>query len=249
MSYNWNWSVFLNESPAVGLNYAQYLLQGAAWTLAVAILALIISLAAGCVVGVLRTTDNAYLAGCARAYVEIFRNVPLLVQLFVWYFVFPELLPTSVGSAIKQSPNAAFYTAVICLGLYTSPRIAEQLKSGIQSLGRGQRMAGLALGFSSWQTYRYVILPMAFRIVVPPLTSEFLGIIKNSAVAMTIGLLELTGAARSMQEFTFQTFEAFAAATVLYLIINIVVVGLMHVVEKHSSIPGYTALRPNAQAT
>ena len=103
---------------------------------------------------------------------------------------------------------------MLCLGIYTSVRVAEQVKAGIQSLPRGQGMAGTALGLTLAQTYRYVLLPQAFRIILPPLTSEFMNIIKNSSVALTIGLLELTGRARAMQEFSFQVFEAFAAATV-----------------------------------
>jgi glutamate/aspartate transport system permease protein len=127
---------------------------------------------------------------------------------------------------------------VVCLGIYTSVRVAEQVRAGIQSLPRGQRMAGIALGLTLPQTYRFVLLPMAFRIILPPLTSEFLNVIKNSSVALTIGLLELTGRARAMQEFTFKVFEAFAAATVIYLITNMVVVLLMRVLERRVRVPG-----------
>jgi glutamate/aspartate transport system permease protein len=127
---------------------------------------------------------------------------------------------------------------VLCLGIYTSVRVAEQVRAGIQSLPRGQRMAGIALGLTLPQTYRFVLLPLAFRIILPPLTSEFLNVIKNSSVALTIGLLELTGRARAMQEFTFKVFEAFAAATVIYLITNMVVVLLMRVLERRVRVPG-----------
>src|SRR5262249_3283529 len=143
--------------------------------------------------------------------------------MFLWYFVLPELLPTALGDWLKQLPDASFYTAVVALGFYTSARIAEQVRAGITSLARRQRMAALALGLTVPQTSGYRRLPMAYRIILPPLTSEFLNIIKNSAVALTIGLMELTARARAMQEFTFQVFEAFTAATVIYLIINIVV--------------------------
>jgi glutamate/aspartate transport system permease protein len=102
-------------------------------------------------------------------------------------------------------------------------------------------MAGTALGLTLTQTYRYVLLPMAFRIVIPPLTSEFLNIIKNSAVALTIGLMELTARARSMQEFSFQVFEAFTAATLIYIFVNIIVVNLMRLMEKRVAVPGFIA--------
>src|SRR5258706_10464703 len=125
--------------------------------------------------------------------------------------------------------------------MYTSVSVAEQVKAGIQSLPRGQGLAGTALGLTLPQTYRFVLLPMAFRIVMPPLTSEFLNIIKNSSVALTIGLLELTGRARAMQEFSFKVFEAFTAATGIYLLTNLVVGLLMRALENKVRVPGLIA--------
>jgi glutamate/aspartate transport system permease protein len=137
---------------------------------------------------------------------------------------------------------------VLCLGIFTSVRVAEQVKAGIMSLPRGQRMAGTATGLTQTQTYRYVILPQAFRIILPPITSEFMNVIKNSSVALTIGLLELTGRARSMQEFSFRVFEAFATATVIYLLTNLVVVLLMRALEKKVRVPGLIAAGGAARA-
>jgi glutamate/aspartate transport system permease protein len=163
--------------------------------------------------------------------------------MFLWFFVFPEFLPKGLGDSIKQMapPWSSYIPAVLCLGVFTSVRVAEQLRAGIQSLPRGQRMAGTAMGLTQYQTYRYVILPQAFRIIMPPLTSEFMNVIKNSSVALTIGLLELTGRARAMQEFSFQVFEAFAAATVIYLITNLVVVLGMRTLERKIRVPGLIA--------
>lgn len=242
MKYNWNWGIFFELSPDGARTYLQTLLIGTGWTLATAMSAWIIALTLGSIVGVLRTTPRPWVVRLANGYVETFRNIPLLVQMFLWYFVLPEIVPQSIGTWLKQLPNASFYTAVVCLGLYTSARVAEQIKAGILSLRSGQRMAGLAVGFTLPQTYRYVLLPMAFRIILPPLTSEFLNIIKNSAVALTIGLVELTAAARSMQEFSFQVFEAFTGATVIYIVINVIVVNLMRVLEKRVAVPGYISL-------
>src|SRR6478735_9500547 len=239
MNYNWNWGIFFQLSPDGTYTYLQLLLFGAGWTLATALLAWAIALSVGAIVGVIRTSPNPWLVRLGNAYVELFRNIPLLVQMFLWYFVLPELVPSAIGDWLKQSTNASFYNAVICLGLYTSARVAEQVKAGILSLRTGQRMAGLAMGLTFLQPYRYVLLPMAFRISLPPLTSEFLNTIKNTAVAITIGLIELTGEARSMQEFSFQVFEAFTAATVLYLLINFVVVTGMRLLERKVAIPGY----------
>ena len=134
--------------------------------------------------------------------------------MFLWYFVLPEVVPTRIGDAIKQTARRARSTRRwSCLGFFTASRVAEQVRAGIQSLPRGQRMAGTAMGFTTYQTYRYVLLPNAYRIILPPMTSEFLNNLKNTSVALTIGLLELTARARSMQEFSFQVFEAFTAAT------------------------------------
>ena len=192
MSYNWNWGIFFQLSPDGTYTYLQLLLFGAGWTLATALLAWVIALSVGAIVGVIRTAPVPWLVRLGNAYVELFRNIPLLVQMFLWYFVLPEVMPQAIGDWLKQSSNASFYNAVICLGLYTSARVAEQVKAGILSLRSGQRMAGLAMGLTLPQTYRYVLLPMAFRIILPPLSSEFLNIIKNSSVALTIGLIELT---------------------------------------------------------
>jgi glutamate/aspartate transport system permease protein len=208
----------------------------------------VIALAIGSVVGTLRTTPFTWVVRLGNAYVEIFRNVPLIVQMFLWFFVAPELLPKGLGDWVKQMPPpwGSYLPAVMCLGLYTSVRIAEQVKSGIGSLSRGQGMAGTALGLTLGQSYRFVLLPQAFRIVLPPLTSEFMNVIKNSSVALTIGLLELTGRARAMQEFSFKVFEAFAAATVIYLLTNLVVVYGMRALEKKVRVPGLISASPTA---
>jgi glutamate/aspartate transport system permease protein len=239
VNYHWNWHIFWEPAPNGTGNYLDMLLSGLVLTIETAICAWIIALAFGSVIGVMRTLPSQTASWTGFAYVEFFRNMPLLVQLFVWFFVLPELLPRGMGLWLKQMPNAPFYTAAIGVGLFMSARVAEQTRAGINSLPRGQRLAATALGLTGAQTYRYVLLPMAFRIMVPPLTSEFLSTIKNTSVAITIGLIELTGQARAMQEFSFQVFEAFTAATMLYLMINIVVVIAMRLLERAVAVPGY----------
>jgi glutamate/aspartate transport system permease protein len=239
MNYNWNWGIFWEASPEGTGTYLDMLLSGLRWTLATAALAWILALLLGSIVGVMRTLPSRFAGGLAAAYVEFFRNIPLLVQLFLWYFVVPELLPRDAGLWLKQLPNAPFWTAAIGIGFYMSARVAEQVRAGIGALPRGQSMAGRALGLTTLQVYVYVLLPMAYRIILPPLTSEFLNTIKNTSVALTIGLLELTGRARSMQEFSFQVFEAFTAATILYLLVNAVVVIAMRFLERKVAVPGY----------
>ena len=239
MNYNWNWRIFWEASPDGVGTYMDTLLSGLVWTLATALLAWVMALILGAIIGTIRTMPNKLAVRLANGYVELFRNIPLLVQMFLWYFVMPELVPDSVGNWLKSLNNAPFVTAVLCLGFFTSSRVAVQVSAGINSLPRGQKLAGTALGLTLPQTYRYVLLPMAFRIIVPPMTSEFLNIIKNSAVALTIGLMELTARARSMQEFSFQVFEAFTAATIIYILVNVVVVFLMRWIEKRVAVPGF----------
>ena len=240
MNYNWHWRVLLETEPGGTGTYLEYLLIGLVWTLATALTAWVIALTIGALVGTMRTTAVRWAVRLGNLYVEIFRNIPLIVQMFLWFFVVPELLPQALGDWVKQMPPpwGSYVPAVLCLAIFTSVRVAEQVRAGINSLPRGQRMAATAMGLTGVQAYRHVVLPQAFRIILPPLTSEFMNVIKNSSVALTIGLLELTGRARAMQEFSFRVFEAFTAATVIYLLTNLVVVLLMRALERKVRVPG-----------
>ena len=250
MNYHWHWQVLLETEPGGTGSYLQYLLVGLVWTLATALAAWVIALAVGAIVGTVRTTSLRWAVRLGNLYVEIFRNIPLIVQMFLWFFVVPELLPQALGDAIKQMPPpwGSYIPAVLCLAIFTSVRVAEQVRAGVNSLPRGQRMAGTAMGLTGLENYRHVILPQAFRIILPPLTSEFMNVIKNSSVALTIGLLELTGRARAMQEFSFRVFEAFTAATVIYLLTNLVIVLLMRALERRVRVPGLIAAGGAPQA-
>ena len=234
MEYNWNWSVLFEEQ------YLSWLISGFGWTVSVALSAWCIAIVIGALVGVGKTVPNRVISGICATYVEIFRNVPLLVQMFIWYFAVPEMLPEDWGRWMKRDmPNPEFVTAVVALGLYTASRIAEQVRAGIETVPPGLTAAATAHGLSVGQTYRYVLLPISFRMIVPPLTSEFLTVFKNSSLALTIGLLELTAQSQQIAEYTFQGFEAFTAATVIYVCIALVATVLMQVLEKHTRIPGY----------
>lgn len=240
MDYVWNWRIFLQSTAAGAGKYWEWYLSGLGWTLAVALLAWAIAFAVGSIVGVIRTMPYRWLSFLGDAYVQVFRNIPIIVQMFLWYFVMPELMPESIGTWIKtELPLPSFTTAVVALGIYTSARVAEQVKAGINSLPPDQKHAGLALGLTLPSTYLHVILPMAYRVIIPPLTSEFMSVFKNSAVALTIGLVELTAVARKMNEYTFQGFEAFLVATAIYMGIAFIVNRTMALVEKKLSLPGY----------
>jgi His/Glu/Gln/Arg/opine family amino acid ABC transporter permease subunit len=242
MNYNWNWGIFLEQIKDGDVTYLDWIIGGLGWTVAVSLCSWIIALAIGSVVGTVRTTPNRWLERIGNAYVELFRNIPLLVQMFLWFFVVPELLPRDWSLWVKQEmPAKEFITATISLGLFTSARIAEQVRAGIQSVSRGQGLAGLALGFTQAQTYRYVLLPMGFRIIIPPLTSEFMNIFKNSSVAFAIGVLELTFQARQMQEDSEQGIETYLAVTLLYFICAFIANRIMAFIEKRTRVPGYIA--------
>lgn len=232
--------IFLEQVPDGDGAWWEMLGSGLGWTLATAFFAWLMAFTLGSVVGVARTTNKRWLGQLGNAYVELFRNIPLLVQFFIWYFVVPGLVPSVKHWVVTLDPTQhQFVTAIVCLGFFTSARIAEQVRSGIQSLSRGQSDAGYALGLTGAQTYRYVLLPMAYRIIIPPLTSELMNLIKNTAVAYSIGLVELFFRTREMGEMTFRYFEAFGAATMVYIIIAMTANRVMALIERRVAVPGY----------
>ncbi|WP_420476861.1 amino acid ABC transporter permease [Noviherbaspirillum sp. ST9] len=237
-----NLGIFFEQVPDGDGTWIEMLLSGLGWTLSTAALAWIMAFVLGSIVGVARTTDKTWLVKLGNAYVELFRNIPLIVQFFVWYFVIPGIIPAVKAWVVTLDPTEhQFVTAVVCLGFFTSSRIAEQVRSGIQSLSRGQRNAGYALGLTQIQTYRYVLLPMAYRIIIPPLTSEVMNLIKNTAVAYSIGLVELFFRTREMGEMTFRYFEVFAATTLIYVVIAMTANRVMAFIERKVAVPGYIA--------
>lgn len=239
MNYNWNWAILLQPSYDGRGSWIVSLLDGFSWTIRAAALAWIIALTLGVLFGTARAIYPKSWGRLISAYVEVVRGIPLIVQLFLWYFVLPELVPSHVGLWLKQHPDASFVTAVIGLGIFMSARIAQQVKAGLDSLPKGLTYAGYSIGLTKIQTYRYVLLPVAIRVVIPPLTSELINTIKNTSIALAIGLPELTSRARAMQEFTFQVFEAFTVATVIYLTVNFAAALLMQVLERRLAIPGF----------
>lgn len=234
----WDWQVFLQDTGA-GETYLDWMFSAWGWTLSVAFLALIIALVMGAIVGTLRTLPNERLLGklaigFGYVWVELFRNIPLLVQIFIWYHVIPALIPP-----MKALPG--FVLVVFALGFFTSARIAEQVRAGIQSLPRGQRAAALAIGMTTFQSYRLVILPLAFRIIIPPLTSESMNIVKNSSVAFAVSVAELTLFALQAQEETSRGIEVYLAVTTLYMITAFAINRLMARIERGVRVPGLIA--------
>lgn len=241
--YTWDWGIFFEESP-VGISYLETLFIGLKWTLVVAGFGWVLAMVLGTIIGTLRTTQKKWVVMLANGYVELFRNIPLIVQMFLWFYVVPDFfLPAGMQAWYKQElphlVDIPLLTAILALGFFTSARVAVQVTAGINALPRGQRMAGLAMGFTTVQTYRFVLLPMAFRIIVPALVNEVAAIIKNSSVALVISVVELTAAAYSMSEFTFKTFESLTGATIIYIVVSVIAILIARILEKVVAVPGY----------
>jgi glutamate/aspartate transport system permease protein len=226
----WDWQVFLQDTGG-GQTYLQWMLSAWGWTLSLAALSLIVALVVGSLMGILRTTPSKLLVFIGNAWTELFRNVPLLVQIFLWYHVIP-----SIFLSLRAVPS--FVLVVFALGFFTSARIAEQVRAGIQSLPKGQTYAGLATGLTRIQVYRYVLLPMAYRIIIPPLTSESMNIIKNTSVAFAVSIAELTMFAMQAQEETSRGIEIYLAVTGLYFVSAFAVNRLAALIERRVQVPG-----------
>jgi glutamate/aspartate transport system permease protein len=227
---SWDWQVFFQDTGG-GQTYFNWMMSAWGWTLLVSALSLLVALVVGSIIGIFRTTPVKGLVWFGNAWTELFRNIPLLVQIFLWYHVIPSMFRT-----LQQVPD--FIAVVIALGFFTSARISEQVRAGIQALPRGQRYAGLAMGLTLPQTYRFVLLPMAFRIIIPPLTSESMNIIKNSSVAFAVSITELTFFAMQAQEETSRGVEIYLAVTFLYFISAFAVNRVAAVIEKRVQVPG-----------
>lgn len=240
---NWDWQVFCKDTTDTSevvkgcfgsggtTTYLDWMLSAWGWTITVALGGLVIALAVGSIIGILRTVPNQKVALAATGWTEFFRNIPLLVQLFIWYHVLPQII-----SPLHSVPSVVL--VIFALGFFTSARISEQVKAGIMALPKGQRYAGLAMGLTLPQTYRYVILPMAFRIVIPPLTSESMNIVKNSSVAFAVSIAELTQFSIQATEETSRGIEIYLGVSLLYFISAWLLYRIAHFIERRAQVPG-----------
>ena len=234
MNYTFKWSVLWTGESG------QWLLSGLIVTLELSALAWLLAVALGMVSGALRTVKFRPLRAPATFYVEFFRNVPLLVWMFFWYFGVPPLLPRPVQDWLFNH-GAEFWAGMFALGVYHGARMSEVIRSGIQSIPRTQFEAAVAMGLTTFQTYRLVIIPIALRLIVPPATSESLNLLKNSSVALTISVAELTFQTRQIETYTARAIEALTAGTVIYLALCVGIAAVMARVERRFAIPGLIA--------
>ncbi len=216
MNYEFKWELVLTGK------YAQWIVDGLIVTLKLSAVSILFALIVGTIIAVFRLSKFKPLEWFSIAYTEFFRNTPLLIQIFFWYFGSYSILPEAVNNWLYNH-NFEFAAGVISLTVYTSAFIAEEIRSGIYSIPRTQLESSRASGLSFIQAMHHVILPQAFRIIIPPLISQFLNLIKNSSLAMTIGVMELTYMARQIESYSFHGFEAFTVVTLIYIIISLVV--------------------------
>jgi polar amino acid transport system permease protein len=224
LKYHFDWSIVTSGK------YFEWLLSGLKVTLELSSVSIVLAFLLGLLIAVLRMSHVKWIRWIALAYLEFFRNTPLLVQIFFWYFGSYKILPTVVNDWLN-STNFEFAAAVIALSIFTSAFIAEDLRSGMLSIPKEQMEAARSAGFSFLRSMQYVILPQAIRITVPPLVNQFLNLVKNSSLAMTIGVAELTYQARQVESYSFKGFEAFTAVTLLYLAISLVITALVHLYD------------------
>ncbi|MCO6538063.1 MAG: amino acid ABC transporter permease [Gilliamella sp.] len=240
MTTSWNWGIFLQPAPFGDTTYLGWLWLGFQMTILLVITSGTVAFLVGSLFGVLRTLPNRFLSGLGTCYVEVFRNIPLIIHLFFWIEVVPALVPESIRDWLYSLDPMIFtlLMSTIGLGLFTGARICEQVRAAIQSIPTGQKSAGIALGLTLKQTYLYILLPNAYRRVLPPLTSEILNMVKNSAVASTVGYVELTKQANQLLEHAGQPYESFIAITFGYVLINVVIMFTMQYIEKKVRLPG-----------
>jgi glutamate/aspartate transport system permease protein len=234
VNYQFKWSVLWTGQSGA------WLLQGLLTTLAISGLAWLLAAVLGIVSGAMRTVPYRPVRLLATAYVEFFRNVPLLVWMFFWYFGVPPLLPRPIQDWLFNH-GAEFWAGMFALGVYHGARMSEVIRSGIQSIPRTQFEASVAMGLTTFQAYRLVIVPIALRLIVPPATNESLNLLKNSSIALTISVAELTFQTRQIETYTAKAIEALTAGTLIYLVLCLGIARVMAAVEQRFAIPGMIA--------
>ncbi|MBL8321637.1 MAG: amino acid ABC transporter permease [Acinetobacter sp.] len=244
MNYSWNWGVLFQPTGVGDTTYLNWIFTGLGWLFVIALVAWSIAMALGSILGIMRTLPSPAARAIGTAYVTLFRNVPLLIQLFIWFYVVPNFLPEVIRSWWINDLGAnttALISASIGLGLFTAARVCEQVRTGIEALPLGQTNAGYAMGFSTAQLYRYVVLPQSFRTILPPLSSELTNCVKNTSVASLVGVAEIISQMKTISEYTQNTIEIYTYVTLIFIVINVCLIAFMNFLEKRLRVPGLIA--------
>jgi len=231
MGYELQWTI-LWEMP-----YREWILQGLYLTYQISLTSWIFAFLIGVLIGMLAESPLRLFQYLSIGYVELFRNIPLLVQLFIAYFVVPLLLPFELRRQLYDF-GWEMGSAILTLSLYTSAKVAEHVRAGLNTVGRGIRQGALSTGLTWWQMEVFVVVPLLLRIIVPSITSEFLTIFKSSSLAMAVGVVETTYMTQRIGFHTFRWIEANTMGTVVYLLTAWAVAILMGVIERRVRVPG-----------
>ena len=235
--YKFNWTVLFSVNKTYGEHFGFRLLRGLVLTIKISAVSSVLALLLGTFFGLGRLSVFKPLKWFSTAYVEFFRNTPLLIQLFFWYFAFPMGLPEAAREFVFDH-NFEFWCATLGLSVYTGAFMAEIVRAGLQSIPKGLLEAAYSSGLNYIQVLRKIILPIAFRNIIPPLGSEFLNNMKNSSLAMIVGVAELTWQTQQVEALTFRGFESTTAATVLYLGLSLVVSIILNTINARLKIDG-----------
>lgn len=231
MTYDFQWNILWTGENG------RWLLEGLWTTIRLSALSWIFACGLGILSGALRTAPFRPLRALATCYVEFFRNVPLLVWLFFWYFGAPQALPRPAQDWLNLH-GPEFWSALVALSVYHGARMSEVIRAGIQSVPKTLFEASVATGLSVGQAYRLILIPIALRLIIPPATNESLNLLKNSSLALTIGVAELTFMTRQIETYTARAFEALTAGTLIYLILCLSIAFVMGRLERYFQIPG-----------
>lgn len=208
--------------PSIVVKHLPLFLKGIFLTCEISFFAILIGLLIGIGGAVCRGSSWQILRFLGAAYVEVFRNTPLLIQIFIIYFGLPSL-------GLKLSPYVSGLTALV---LYVGAYNTEVIRAGLEAVPKGQTEAAKSLGLTSFQTFLYVILPQTFRIALPALGNNWVALVKNSSLVSVIGMVELTFVTYDLNALTFRSFELFGAATLFYLILIFILMNIQSFVER-----------------
>ena len=242
-----DWSVLGRPSQFTDGTNLQSLLVGLWFTVRIALVSILFALLLGVVVGISRLSSNPIVRGVSSFYVELFRNTPLLIQIFFWNFALVSALPRGVREGLGGALGTFFNTGPLlgeavlasigALSIYTSSYIAETVRAGIQSIPKGQFEAASSLGLSGTQSLARIILPQALRVVIPPLGNQFLNLTKNSSLVSAIGVGDLFYSYSQIQSYEFQGVVGILSVTLAYLLISLSITLILNLVNRRLSLP------------